>query len=147
MEANVTTCLVHRLKPFRLALLLLLTWLSSAWTCSAFFGFNSCLDAVPQPQTTALLPTSISVDELPVLLTVDGTGFVSQSEIQWNGSPLQTTFLDSRHLQTMITQQTLDSFGGSAGSDVQISVVSPESHFIVGCPSGGSSGTLVLVVN
>jgi len=78
---------------------------------------------------------------------VDGSGFVSQSEILWNGNPLQTAFVDSRHLQTTITQQTLDSFGGSVGTNVLISVVSPQSDFIVGCPNGGSSGTLVLVVN
>jgi hypothetical protein len=140
-------CLVHASKPFRLALILLLTWLSSAWTCSVFLGFNSCPDAVPQPQITALSPNAIFAGEAPVLLTVDGSGFVSQSEILWNGNPLETTFLDARHLQTTITQQTLDSFGGSAGSRVLISVVSPESDFIVGCPDGGSSGTLVLVVN
>jgi len=143
----MTTCLVHSSKPFRLALLLVLTWLSSAWTCSAFLGFNSCLDAVPQPQITALLPTSISADETPVLLTVDGSGFVLQSEILWNGNPLQTTFMDLRHLRTTIAQQTLDSFGSSVGTSVQISVLSPESDFVVGCPNGGSSGTLVLTVN
>ena len=143
----MNSCLVHLSKPFRLALVVLLTWLSSAWTCSAFFGFNSCLDAVPQPQIIALSPSAISPDEVPVLLTVDGSGFVSQSEILWNGNPLETTFMDARHLQTTITQQMLDSFRGSAGTTVQISVISPESAFIVGCPNGESSGILVLVVN
>ena len=143
----MSSCLVHASKPFRLAFVFVVSSLLSGWTCTAILGFNSCPDEVPQPQITAILPTSISADELPVRLSVDGDGFVSQSEILWNGNPLQTTFMNSRHLQTTITQLTLDSFGGSAGSNVQISVVSPESDFIVGCPNGGSSSTLVLFVN
>jgi len=143
----MTTCLVHTSKLFRLAFVLVLTSLLSGWTCTAIIGFNSCPGAVFQPQIAALLPNTISVDEAPILLTVDGSDFVSQSEILWNGNPLQTTFMDSRHLQTTITQQTLDSFGGSAGTSVLISVVSPESDFIVGCPNGGSSSTLVLFFN
>jgi hypothetical protein len=30
--------------------------------------------------------------------------------------------MDSHHLQTTVTQQTFDSFGGSVGNNVQISV-------------------------
>ncbi|HVI76785.1 MAG TPA: hypothetical protein VM715_01200 [Candidatus Acidoferrum sp.] len=47
-----------------------------------------------------------------VVLSVAGTGFVPQSEIQWNENPLPTTFIDSGHLQASVTQQTFDSFGG-----------------------------------
>jgi len=61
----------------------------------------------------------------------------------WNGSTLETTLLDSHHLQTTITQETFDDFGGSAGSRVQISVGSQGS----GCPINGNSATLDLVIN
>ena len=134
-------------KLYRIALLLLLTSLLSAWTCTAVVRFNSCPGAVPQPQISGLAPNSISADVVSVLLTIEGSGFVSQSEILWNGNPLQTTFMDSGHLQTTITQQTFDSFGGSAGSSVLISVLSPGSNAVLGCPNGGNSGTLVLDIN
>lgn len=143
----MSTCLVHLSKPFRLVLLLLLTWLSSAWTCSVFFGFNSCPEALLQPQIIALLPDTISADADSVALTVDGSDFVSQSEILWNGNVLATAFVDSSHLQATITQQTFASFGGSAGKTVLISVISPASSFVVGCSEAVSSGTLVLVIN
>jgi hypothetical protein len=38
-------------------------------------------------------------------------------------------------------------FGGSSGTNVLISVISQRSTFISGCANGGSSATLVLLVN
>ena len=86
-------------------------------------------------------------DTEPVLLLVNGSGFVSQSQIMWNGRALPTTFMDPGHLQTTITQQTLDSFGGSAGSSVQIAVRSQGFVPVLGCPDSTNSATLVLLIN
>jgi hypothetical protein len=149
--ASMRSCLVHPCKPspsVRIAFIAALTLLLSGWTtCSAMIDFNSCQGSVPQPQITALSPGTIPGDAESVLLTVNGSGFAPQSQIMWNGSALQTTFTDSRHLQTTITQQTFDSFGGSAGSSVQISVRSQGSAVVLGCPNGGNSAALVLVIN
>ena len=82
-----------------------------------------------------------------VVLIVNGSGFVPQSQIIWDGSALQTTFTDSDHLRATITQQTFDSFGGSVGSSVQIAVRSQGSVPVLGCSNGGNSATLVLVIN
>jgi hypothetical protein len=139
--------LVPACKPSRIALALLLTWLLSGWTCSALFRFDSCFDAVPQPQVTSLWPDTMSANASSALLNVSGSGFVSQSQILWNGNPLQTTFVDSLHLQTTITQQTLELFGGSSGRNVLISVMSPGSAHVRGCSNGGASGTLVLGID
>ena len=139
-------CLVTARKPYRIALVILLAWLLSGWACSAIFRFDSCFDAVPQPQVTSLWPDKISANASSVLLTVSGTGFVSQSQILWNGNPLQTTFTSSRYLQATITQQTFEMFGGSSRTNVLISVNSPRSTFVSGCANGGSSATLVLLV-
>ena len=139
--------LAHPYKPFpliRIALIAALTLLLSGWTCSAIF--LSC-QGVGQSQVTSLSPDTIPSDANSVLLTVEGSGFTPQSQILWNGSALQTTFLDSHRLQTMITQQTFDSFGGSAGSSVQISVRSQGPGTDLGCPIGGNSAALVLVIN
>jgi hypothetical protein len=137
-----------RLPLVRIVSIAALTLLLSGWTsCNGMFVFNSCQGSVPQPQVTSLSPGTVPGDAESVLLIVNGNGFVPQSQIMWNGSALQTTFMDSRHLQTTITQQTFDSFGGSAGSTVKISVESLRSVSDLECPVGGNSTTLVLVIN
>jgi hypothetical protein len=143
--------LVHPRKPFllvRIALLAVLTLLLSGWTtCTAMVDFNSCQSSVAQPQITSLSPGAIPGDSASVRLTVNGSNFVPQSQIMWNGNALQTTFTDSSHIQTTITQQTFNSFGGSAGSSVRISVRSLGSASVLGCSNGGNSATLELVIN
>ena len=143
--------LVDPCKPFpaaRIAFVTLLTLLLSGWTtCAAIVNFNSCPGTVPQPQITSLSPDTIPSNAESVQLIVTGSGFVPQSQILSNGSALQTTFTDSHHLHAAITQQTFDSFGGSVGSMVQISVRSQGSNPVSGCPNGGNSSTLVLVIN
>jgi hypothetical protein len=140
--------LAHPCKPspsIHIALIAALTLLLSGWTCSAMF--ISCQGVGEQPQITSLSPDTIPSDADSVLLTVDGSGFTPQSQIMWNGSSLETTFTDSHHLQTTITQQTFDTFGGSAGSSVQISVRSQGPVNDLECPIGGNSAALVLVIN
>ena len=135
--------LVNPCKPSpsaRIALLAVLTLLSSGWTCNVFF--ESC-QGVSQAQITSLSPGTISSDVNSVPLTVEGRGFTPQSQIMWNGSTLETTFLDSHHVQTTITQEIFDNIGGSAGSRVQISVGSRSS----GCPISGNSATIDLVID
>lgn len=93
--------LAHPYKPapwIRVALLAALTLLSSGWTCSAIF--LSC-QGLAQSQVTSLSPDTIPIDAESALLTVDGSGFTSQSQIMWNGNALPTTFMDSQHLQIL----------------------------------------------
>ena len=141
------SCLVNPCKPFssiRIAGVTVLTLLLSGWTtCTALVNFNGC---PPQPQITSLSPDSIPGDSESVLLIVNGSDFIPQSQIMWNGNALRTTFMGSRQLQTTITQQTFDSFGG--GSSVQITVSSQgSSGSVVGCPNGGNSATLALLIS
>ena len=128
----------------RIVLVAALTLVLSGWTCSAMF--QSC-QGVGQIQITALSPDSIPSTAESVLLTANGSGFTPKSQIMWNGNALPTTFMDSHHLQATITRQTLDSFGGSVVSSVQISVSSQASFDDMGCPIGGNSATLILVIN
>lgn len=143
-------CVFNPCRPcvlVRVALLAVLTLHLSGWTtCTAIVGFTSCPGALLPPQISSVAPDSISGDASSVLLTVSGGSFAPQSQILWNGSALPTTFVDSQHLQTTITQQTFDSFGGRGGSSVLISVTSPSSIAVVGCPNGGTSATLVLII-
>ena|SRR6266704_7130726 len=118
-----------------IALIAVLTLLLSGWTCSGMFV--SC-HGIPQAQITSLSPGNIPRDVNSVPLTAAGSGFTPQSQIMWNGSSLETTFLDSHRLQATITRETLDSFGG--GSSVRISVSQG-----LGCPiSGNATQDLVI---
>ena len=131
----------------RIALVAILTFALSGWTCQAIIGFQTCLGVGQTPQITSLSPIAISANTTSVLLIVIGNNFAPQSQILWNGNALATTFVDSQHLQAMITQQTFSQFGGSSGSNVLIAVNSPVSATVVGCPIPGSSATLVLGID
>jgi hypothetical protein len=134
----MNSCLV---RVYRVAFVLVLTLLLPAWTCS--FGFQSCPADVQQPHISSLSPDNIPGDATSVLLTVNGSDFIPQSQILWNRNRLQTAYIDSGHLQATITQQTFESFGGSAGNNVLISV---ESRTSFEC-SNEVSSTLVLIIN
>lgn len=129
----------------RLTLLATLTLLLSGWTCSVFFA--SCQGVGSEAQATSLLPKTVPRDTEPILLTVGGDGFDPQSRILWNGNALETTFVDSRHLQAEISQQTFESFGGSPGDDVKISVKSSRLVDHSGCSVNGDSAFLFLAIN
>jgi hypothetical protein len=144
------SCLIHFRKPvpwLRIAFIATLPLIFSAGTCTAIIGFNSCLGIPPAPQIASLSPNAISADTQSVLFIVIGNNFVPQSQILWNGNALQTVFVDSQHLQATITQQTFGQFGGSPGNSVLISVNSVMTSTVVGCPIGGSSATLALIIN
>jgi len=146
----MSSCLVRSRKPsfsLRIIFLGVVILLLSGWTCTAIIGFSSCPGVVPQPQITSLSPDTIERRSESVPLIVNGSGFVPQSQIMWNGNALPTTFTDVRRLQTTITQQTFESFGGAAGGGVQVSVTSPPSTPVLGCPNGVSSAILVLRIN
>jgi len=145
------SCLFRPCKPFplvRIAFIAVLTLLISGWsTCTAMVDFNSCEASMPQPHIASLSPGAVAGDSTSVLLIVNGSDFVPQSQIMWNGNAMSTIFTDSSHLQTTITQQTFNSFGGAAGSSVQISVRTLGSGGVSGCPIGGNSATLELVID
>ena len=144
------SCLIYSVKFFpwlRIGFIAGLTLLASSWTCVAIVGFQSCLGLPPAPQITSLSPNVLSAIADSVLLIVSGNDFEPQSQILWNGNALPTTFIDSQHLQATITQQTFAQFGGAIGNDVLISVNTPVSSTVLGCPIPGSSTTLVLIID
>jgi len=144
------SCLIQSAELFpwlRIGFVAALTLTLSGWTCTAIVGFNSCVGLPTTPHITLLSPSAVSVTADSVALTVRGSGFIPQSQILWNGNALPTTFIDSQHLQATITQQTFTQFGGAFGSNALISVNSPATATVVGCPIAGSSATLVLFIN
>ncbi|HXZ10908.1 MAG TPA: FG-GAP-like repeat-containing protein [Candidatus Sulfotelmatobacter sp.] len=74
-----------------------------------------------------LLPTAVSPGSAGFTLGVSGTGFVPGATIDWNGTPLSTTFGDRGHLTAMVGAGNV----ASAGTAL-VTVVNP-------APGGGSS--------
>jgi len=134
-------------KPYRIALVLALGALLSAWTCTAVVNLDNCRDAVPHPQIGALSLNPISADIVSGVLSVEGMGFCSPIRDPVEQIHCQPRSSISRHLQATVTQRTFDSFGGSAGESVLISVVSSGNNSVVDCPNRGNSSTVILEVD
>jgi hypothetical protein len=138
--------------PAHLASVTILSLLLADWNCSGFISFNSCQN-MGQAQVTVLSPNEVSRDTEPFVLTVEGDGFTPESEILWGGTALETRFVDGQHLQSTITQETLDSAdgasvgssGGSVESSVRISVRSPVPAGNGSCPKGNTTGRFLVV--
>lgn len=67
----------------------------------------------PTPVLTSISPTSVTATGLVFTLTATGTGFVQESQIEWNGSALPTTFVSATQL-TASVQAGLISAAGTA---------------------------------
>jgi hypothetical protein len=68
-------------------------------------------------------------------LTVNGTGFVSTSTINWNGTPLATTFVNSSQLTATVPAANI-----TKASTASITVSSPS-------PGGGTSNVVFFAVS
>jgi hypothetical protein len=127
----------------RIVLIVVITFLSSGWTCAALFV--SCQGVGSLPHITSLSPDGIPGNVDSAVLTVEGSGFSAQSQIMWNETALPTRVLDQQQLQTTITGETLESLGVRPGSSVQISARSHGTD-ISGCPTDGTSNFVFLVI-
>jgi hypothetical protein len=89
----------------------------------------------PVPTVTSLLPANTSAGSAAFPLTVNGTGFVLTSVVQWNGSDRTTTFLSDTQLTAQITAADVGSTGTAA-----ITVFNPP-------PAGGLSDPVTFTIN
>ena len=92
---------------------------------SAAITVSAGINAVPT--ITTLNPVRASAGGAAFTLTVNGTGFVSGSEVRWNGAARSTTFVSATQLRAAITAADI-----AAPSTAQITVFSPS-------PGGGTS--------
>jgi hypothetical protein len=130
----------------RTATLLASTALSMALL--ALPGCNSlnplCGSARPSPNLSSISPTSVTLAEVDkgVVLSVNGTNFVSASVVIFNGSPLTTTIVSSKQLQVTLTSSLITEVGTAA-----VAVNTPGGNSSsLGCSSGGTSKTLTLTI-
>jgi hypothetical protein len=89
----------------------------------------------PVPTLTSLNPASVIVGSAAFPLTVNGSGFVPSSIVQWNGTPRATTFVSSTSLQAAITAADVAATGIES-----ITVVTPT-------PGGGTSAAVNFMVD
>jgi hypothetical protein len=81
----------------------------------------------PEPTITTLTPPSAIAGSPPVLVRIDGTGFVSASQVIFGGAPSATTYVSATEVTATLTTSEL----ATAGT-IAVTVVNPT-------PGGGAS--------
>ena len=103
-----------------------------------------CGSARPAPTISSLSPSTITFAQVQgdVLLTVNGTQFVTASVVLVNGTALSTTFVSTEELQVTLTTAVISAPGTAS---VKVNTPSGNSGDL-GCSSGGTSSALTLTV-
>ena len=104
-----------------------------------------CGSARPSPGIGSLSPSTITFAQIQqgVVLTINGSNFVSASEVVINSVPLGPTVVSAEQLTIKLTTDVV-----SAPGQVKVSVMTPSGNSgDLGCTSGGQSSVLVLTVN
>jgi hypothetical protein len=94
-------------------------------TATALLAVNN-----PQPVLTSMSPALTSAGNAGFTLTVNGTGFVSNSAVYWGTTALTTTLVSATQLQAQVPATAITSAGTSA-----VSVQTPT-------PGGGASNSM-----
>src|SRR5437588_965580 len=97
---------------------------------TSLLGQSNPVPFVNQP----LVPTTVVPGSPAFTLTVNGTGFVSGSVVNWNGSPRATTFVSSSQLTAAISAADV-----AVAGTATVTVSSPS-------PGGGVSNPVYLGV-
>lgn len=104
-----------------------------------------CGSSRPAPMIGSLSPSNVSFSQVQqgAVLTVNGTQFVSASEVEINGKALATTVVSNTQLKVTLTTGII-----SGPESVKVNVLTPSGNSAdLGCSSGGKSSVLVLNVN
>jgi len=90
----------------------------------------------PLPTLTSITPTSTTREDPEFTLTATGTDFVSSSTIDWDGTPLVTTYVSATELTAIVPASNIATDDGT----VNITVTSPT-------PGGGTTNPQVFTIN
>ena len=104
-----------------------------------------CGSARPVPVIGSMAPSTVSFAQVQqgVVLVVNGSQFVSSSEVLINGKTLSATVTSSQQLKVTLTTGVI-----SGPGTVKVTVHTPSGGSgDLGCSSGGNSSALVLTVN
>lgn len=103
-----------------------------------------CGSARPVPVIGSLSPSTMSFAQVEqgASLVVNGSSFVSSSEVLINGKTVSTTVISNQQLSITITTSLI-----SGPGNVNVSVHTPGgTSGDLGCTSGGDSSVLVLTI-
>ncbi len=89
----------------------------------------------PVPAITSLAPNSTTLGGSAFTLSVNGTGFVANSVVRWNGNDRVTTFVSGTQLSASITAADI-----AAAGTANVTVFNPT-------PVGGTSGASSFTIN
>src|SRR6185437_6959656 len=89
----------------------------------------------PSPLVNSIAPTNITAGSAAATLTVNGSGFISTSVVEWNGSDRATIYVSATQIQATLTIADL-ALGGTA----QVVVVNPS-------PGGGTSSAETFTID
>ena len=81
----------------------------------------------PAPAITAITPSSTIAGSADTPVTITGSGFISSSRVQWNGTPIATTYSSATNLSATIPASNL-----ATATIAMLTVVNPS-------PGGGTS--------
>src|SRR5216684_2047665 len=104
-----------------------------------------CGSARPAPLIGSLSPSTMSFAQVQQgsVLIVNGSQFVSSSEVVINATALSTTVASGQQLKVTLTTGVISGLG-----PVNVTVHTPSGNSgDLGCTSGGNSSVLVLTVN
>jgi IPT/TIG domain len=104
-----------------------------------------CGSSRPAPVIGSLSPSTLTfaqVQQAPMLI-VNGSNFVSSSEVVINSTPLAATVVSDHQLKVKLTPDVI-----SGPGSVKVSVHTPSGNSgDLGCTSGGDSSILTLTVD
>ena len=115
--------------------------------CGSIF-IGGCVNSTPVPKVTAISPSKIDTESLPVTMIVTGSDFQTWSTIHWGSASLPTTYVDSKHLSVVVTLETLVSVPIDNGTaTIFVFTAGQTSGGTFDCTDGGSSSTFVIIIN
>ena len=95
---------------------------------------NAVYFEITGPFIDHLLPSAVPPGGAGFTLTVNGTGFVSGSVVNWNGSALATTFVSNDHLTVEVPSANIASPGTASITVSSIGFVSNVAHLEIANP-------------
>jgi IPT/TIG domain len=104
-----------------------------------------CGSARPAPVIGSISPSTVTYAQLQqgVTVTVNGSNFVSSTDVLINSTPISATVVSPTVMQVKLTTDVI-----SAPGQVKVMAQTPAgSSGDVGCTSGGKSSALMLTVN
>lgn len=104
-----------------------------------------CASARPAPLIGSISPSTMTFAQVQqgVELVVNGSNFVSSTEVMINSTPLGASVVSSTQLKVKVSSDVI-----SGPGKVKVMVQTPSGNTgDLGCTSGGKSSALVLTVN